>query len=230
MKDSPTATALFFSEAEINLTRAGLSVERAAPEHLVVNMAGSRLCEVTSIGGFTYYRKDIATPEREAALDAVRDIVRVTAEYSRIMASAPPLVVRDLGEGYKLLADFNGTVLAGKETSRGARFVTWDWHFNREGLSHGHYYEENYEGAKRDFAIRSGLVEAGRVFTDEQLIEICRCCEDALSGAFELDDKQMSIIRGVNEQIRLHFPDIGDLIREQDAQREELQHGQQFTE
>lgn len=230
MKDSTTATVLFFSETEINLTRAGFSVERTAPERLVVNTDGSLLCEVTSVGGFTYYRKDVATPEREAALDAVRDIVRVTAEYSRLIANSPPLVVSDLGEGYKLLADFNGSVLAGKETPRGVKFVTWDWNFNREGLSHGHYYEENYEGAKQDFAIRSGLVEAGRVFTDEQLVEIYRCCEDTLLGVFELDGKQTNVIRGVNEQIRSHIPDIGDLIREQDAQREEVQYGQQFTE
>lgn len=37
MKDSPTATTLFFSEAEINLTRAGFSVERAVSKQLVTS-------------------------------------------------------------------------------------------------------------------------------------------------------------------------------------------------
>lgn len=77
-----------------------------------------------------------------------------------------------LSEPYQALAEFNGTVLAGRLTSSGAKFVTWDWDFNHTGLNHGHYYEGNYVGAKRDFAIRSGLIPDERQFTTEQLVEI----------------------------------------------------------
>ena len=49
--------------------------------------------------------------------------------------------------------------------------MTWDWCFNHTGLYHGHYYEGNYGGAKRDF---TGLIPNERQFTTEQLIEICQ--------------------------------------------------------
>ena len=36
---------------------------------------------------------------------------------------------------YRLLADFNGAVLAAHPTRLGAQFVTWDWSFDRTGLN-----------------------------------------------------------------------------------------------
>ena len=41
------------------------------------------------------------------------EIVRTTAEYMRQMEMAPFLKADGLEDGYKVLADFNGTVLAG---------------------------------------------------------------------------------------------------------------------
>ena len=74
---------------------------------------------------------------------------------------APTLKAAGLSEPYQSLAEFNGTVLAGRLTEKGAKFVTWDWDFNHTGLNHGHYYEGDYVGAKRDFAIHETL-QSGR--------------------------------------------------------------------
>ena len=35
--------------------------------------------------------------------------------------------------GYKVLADFNGTVLAGVQSKYGVHFVTWDWAYGHTG-------------------------------------------------------------------------------------------------
>ena len=77
-----------------------------------------------------------------------------------------------LEDGYKVLADFNGTVLAGVQSKHGVHFVTWDWAYGHTGVCHGHYFMENYAGAKQDFAIRSGLIQKERLFTPEQMTEI----------------------------------------------------------
>ena len=132
------------------------------------------------------------------------------------MEQAPPLKASGLEDSYKVLADFNGTVLAGTHSKYGVQFVTWDWDYDRKGLSHGHYFSGNYEGAKQDFATRSGLIPEQRLFKDEQLIEIYRCCADTLDAGFDLTYKQEKCIKSVQEQIENGMPDIMDRIRDQD--------------
>ena len=75
------------------------------------------------------------------------------------MESAPQLKASGLDGDYRILADFGGTVLAGTPSKYGVQFVTWDWDYDRTGVVHGHYFMENYDGAKQDFATRSGLIQ-----------------------------------------------------------------------
>lgn len=42
------------------------------------------------------------------------------------MGKAPDLKADGLGEPYKLLADFNGAVLAGHPSEYGVQFVNWE--------------------------------------------------------------------------------------------------------
>ena len=91
---------------------------------------------------------------------------------------APPLKAESLDDRYKVLADFNSTVLAGRESQYGVQFVTWDWDFDRAGLSHGHYWGDQYMSAKQDFATRSGLIDEAQFVqpgtNDRDLSVLCR--------------------------------------------------------
>ena len=218
----------FYAEAALSLQNEGYGVERHSDEHLLVSLDGKPLCEVTNTTGITYRQENISSPEREAAKDKAYEIVRAVGEYTRQMQSAPKLEVPGLSNQYKLLADFNGTVLAGMESRYGMQFVTWDWDFDRKGLSHGHYYGNNYIGAKQDFATRSGLMDRQRLFTDEQLIEIYRCCEDTLEDTYELTAKQRKCIEGVQDQIKDAIPDVLERIKLHDQQA--LEQEQQMTQ
>lgn len=60
-------------------------------------------------------------------------------KYMKLLETAPPLKAESLADGYRVLAEFNGTVLAGKKTLLGAQFVTWAWDYDRRGVSNGHY-------------------------------------------------------------------------------------------
>ena len=51
------------------------------------------------------------------------------------------MCIRDRGENYKHLAEFNGAVLAGHPSRYGVEFVTWEWSYGRTGLWQGHYYD-----------------------------------------------------------------------------------------
>ena len=78
------------------------------------------------------------SPEREQACAKVTDMARTVLEYMNHLEHAPAIQAMGLSEPYQALAEFNGTVLAGRLTSSGVKFVTWDWDFNHTGLNHGH--------------------------------------------------------------------------------------------
>ena len=157
----------YLREAAIVLAREGFQTDRTHTGGLCILLDSSPLCEVTESGGVAYRNEDIDEPERIAAKDKVYEIVRTTAEYMRQMETAPALKADGLEDGYKVLADFNGTVLAGVQSKHGVHFVTWDWAYGHTGVCHGHYFMENYAGVKRDFAIRSGLIQKEQLFSPE---------------------------------------------------------------
>jgi len=105
----------------------------------------------------------VSNDSRREALDTVTAIAKATAEYMRQMETAPQLTASGLTGDYRLLADFNDTVLAGHPTQYGVQFITWERVQNRAALYQGNYYGPDvgiggYTAAKRDFAARSGLV------------------------------------------------------------------------
>ncbi|MFR4332829.1 MAG: hypothetical protein ACLT3J_10075, partial [Ruminococcus sp.] len=137
------------------------------------------------------------------ACERATDLACTVREYMTLLEQAPPLQAQSLTDDYRLLADFNGAVLAAHPTRLGVQFVTWDWSFDHTGLNQGNYFQENYVGAKQDFAIRAGLISKQQIFNQEQLVEIYRCCSDTLDAGFDLTAEQEKCIRGVQEQIAM---------------------------
>ena len=216
MSVSPEEKKRYFQETAIALRREGFRIEPSVGGRLGVWLDDHSICEVDQIGGITYRSDNIPTPECVAAKDKAYKIVCTTAEYMRQMEQAPPLKASGLEDSFKVLADFNGTVLAGTHSKYGVQFVTWDWDYDRKGVCFGHYFNGNYDSAKQDFATRSRLISEQRIFKDEQLIEIYRCCADTLDAGFDLTYEQEKCIKSVQEQIENGMPDIMDRIREQD--------------
>ena len=119
-----------------------------------------------------YRQENVDNIQTQDALQTVIDTAKMTSEYMAILEIAPRLKASGLHGDYRILADFGGAVLAGHPTERGVQFVTWDWDYDREGVHHGHYFQENYDAAKRDFIVRGGLVQKDALFEPEQLAEI----------------------------------------------------------
>ena len=122
-----------------------------------------------------------------------------------ILETAPLLKASELHGDYRILADFGSAVLAGHPTERGVQFVTWEWDFDREGVHHGHYFQDDYEAAKRDFTVRSGLVQKDALFEPEQLAEIYR----ALRFVREQDE---SLSFGRDQELAELMEQIGGLL------------------
>ena len=193
----------YFEELHIALTREGFTSQPKQGELLPVEWSGLPLCRITADGGVRYWQEDVATPERKRACERATDLACTVREYMTLLEQAPPLQAQSLTGDYRLLADFNGAVLAAHPTRLGVQFVTWGWSFDRTGLNQGNYFQENYVGAKQDFAIRAGLISKQQIFNQEQLVEIYRCCSDTLDAGFDLTAEQEKCIRGVQEQIAM---------------------------
>ena len=212
---SETAQLRFLEETATRLRQNGFTVEPIEDHHLPVCWEKGRLCRITGRGSVFYRREDADTPQAEDALFRVEDIAAKTLEYMTAMETAPRLKATDLTGDYRILADFGDAVLAGHPTERGVQFVTWEWDFDREGVHHGHYFQDDYEAAKRDFTVRSGLVQKDALFEQEQLAQIYH----ALSFVREQDE---TLSFGRDQELAELMEQVGgllpaDALRQRDA-------------
>ena len=63
------------------------------------------------------------------------DIAARTMEYMTAMENALQLEASGLEGDYRILADFNGTILAGTHSKHGIQFVTWDRDYDRTDVA-----------------------------------------------------------------------------------------------
>ena len=196
----------FLQEVEQKLLRRELDAKLLEDGLLHVKWNEQPLCSVDGRGIVRFRPADITGPEVDKQLRTVTQMAGQVKEYMRIFERAPALKATGLEDNYKVLADFGDAVLAGRCCKTGAKFVTWEWDFDRQGVHAGHYFMENYEAAKKDFAVRAGLVESQRLFSDEQLAVIKNACEFALEGDATLSYAEEKQLRSVQEQIELLLP------------------------
>ena len=214
-EQNETAQLRFLEETAIRLRQNGFTVEPIEDQHLPVCWEKGRLCRITGKGSVFYRREDVDTPQAEDALYRVEDIAAKTLEYMTAMETAPRLKVGGLTGDYRILADFGDAVLAGHPSERGVQFVTWEWDYDREGVHHGHYFQDDYDAAKRDFTMRGGLVQKGALFEPEQLADIYRALafvrEQDESPSFGRDQE----LKELMEQVGGLLP--ADALRQRDA-------------
>ena len=175
MNDQNETTQLrFLEETATRLRQNGFTVEPIEDHHLPVCWEKGRLCRISGKGSVLYRQENMDSIRAQDALQVVIDTAKMTSEYMAILEYAPQLKATDLTGDYRILADFGDAVLAGHPTERGVQFVTWEWDFDREGVHQGHYFQDDYDAAKRDFTVRGGLIQKGALFEPEQLAEIYR--------------------------------------------------------
>ena len=145
-------------------------------------------------------------------------------EYVEAVQNTPLLRASGLHEDFHLLADFGGAVLAGqeRENGQGYQFVTWTWDYDRKGVSHGHYYEEDFQSAKRDFAVRSGLISKAQLFTPEELTELYRATDYLLEEGPEPEDTQLKAIQTARTKIEYTVPDLQCRLEQTQSQEPQM--------
>ena len=195
----------YLEELKISLVHAGFEPERIEDQHLPVRWENHYFCRVSGRGSVLYRQENVDSVRTQDALQSVIDTAKMTSEYMAILETAPQLKATDLTGDYRILADFGDAVLAGHPTERGVQFVTWEWDFDRKGVHHGHYFQDDYDAAKRDFTVRGRLVQKDALFEPEQLAEIYR----ALAFVREQDE---SLSFGRDQELAELMNQVGGLL------------------
>ena len=201
----------FLTEATRNLEQMGFQTQTGEHGFLQVEWEGSPLCRVIPDGEVRYRSEEVYTDGRLEALTRVTAAVEITSEYTGLMENAAPLRAKSLNGDYKLLAEFNDSVLAGHMTKHGVQFMTWGWDYDHTGLVYGHYFPEGCSGyrmAKQDFAVRSALVQEEKLFSPEQMAEIYRSIQETLDSSFSLPVERERLLNFISGQIERAIPDL----------------------
>lgn len=139
---------------------------------LVAYREDKEVCIFDKSGGMQYYQTNPLIMER----DELHNLLLSLKEAHDLYAEAKPLKGVEVKD-YRLISEYGEAVLAAKKDSLGdIRFTTWNYTYDHTGVTMGHYYECNYEEAKKDFIIRSGLLPENQVFTKEELLILYTAC------------------------------------------------------
>ncbi len=210
----------YFSELSLRFHRENIASGQPVNDRLPILLDGQEIGVVTLDGGMRIRKEFIDQADASDLYHRVGTIAAEVQEYMNLMESAPPLKASGLDMPYRQLADFNGYVLGGVESKRGVQFTTWQWAYNKEGLTLGHYCGNDYDAAKEDFAIRCGMVRKQVFFTDEQLAEIYRCIQDTLDHQYDITYEQEHLMKDTQEQIAGLVPDLQQKIMKAQAQED----------
>jgi hypothetical protein len=206
----------FFSELARRLKREGIATGPVEKGCLPV-LADGRAAVLVMSHGTVAFNADVERgPEANSVYDLTYKLSREVYEYTGAMASAPPLVAEGLHEGFRVLADFNGVVLAGQELEAdwGYKFATWRRSPDRTAVGSVEYFDGGhfYGAAKLDFACRAGLVDGHRQFTDQQLVELYRCVCETLESGYPLTKERREVLEQAAEQVEGSVDDLDERV------------------
>lgn len=213
----------YFKELSRRLREEQIESAVAGGDRLEVSLGGQPVLSVSPNSEVFLLPAGSSSEEANDLYHRVAATADEVYEYVEAVINAPILRAADLHEEFRLLADCGGAVLAGREREQGYQFVTWVWDFDRLGVSHGHYYEGNYQRAKQDFAVRAGLISRAQLFTPEQLTELYRATDYYLETGPEPEEPQLKAIQEARTKIEYVVPDLQTRLEQTQAQEQGLQ-------
>ena len=207
---------MYFSELSRRLREKGIETSLADTQKLDILLRGRPVLFVSSNSDIFLLPAGSQNEEASELYHQVAVVADEVYEYVEAMQGTPILHASGLNEEFHLLADFGGAVLAGREreNGQGYQFVTWTWDYGRRGVSHGHYYEGDFQSAKQDFAVRSGLISKTQLFSPEQLTELYRATDFLLEEGPAPEEKHLRAIQEARTKIEYVVPDLQERLEQ----------------
>lgn len=214
----------YFTELAHRLQAAGITTGHPERNQLTVLLNDQPVLFVSSESDVFLLPAGSNPPEASELYQKVAQTAEEVYAYVEAIQTAPLLHASGLSEKFHLLADFGGAVLAGRELGNGwgYQFVTWIWDHDRTGVSHGHYYEEDFQGAKQDFAVRSGLISKAQLFLPEELTQLYRATDYLLDEGPEPEDGQLKALQTSRTKIEYTVPDLVERLEQSQGQEPQM--------
>ena len=214
----------YFTELAHRLQAAGITTGHPERNQLTVLLNDQPVLFVSSESDVFLLPAGSNPPEASELYHKVAQTAEEVYAYVEAIQTAPLLHASGLSEKFHLLADFGGVVLAGRELGNGwgYQFVTWIWDHDRTGVSHGHYYEEDFQGAKQDFAVRSGLISKAQLFLPEELTQLYRATDYLLDEGPEPEDGQLKALQTSRTKIEYTVPDLVERLEQSQGQEPQM--------
>ena len=214
----------YFTELAHRLQAAGITTGHPERNQLTVLLNDQPVLFVSSESDVFLLPAGSNPPEASELYHKVAQTAEEVYAYVEAIQTAPLLHASGLSEKFHLLADFGGAVLAGRELGNGwgYQFVTWIWDHDRTGVSHGHYYEEDFQGAKQDFAVRSGLISKAQLFLPEELTQLYRATDYLLDEGPEPEDGQLKALQTSRTKIEYSVPDLVERLEQSQGQEPQM--------
>lgn len=113
---------------------------------------------------------------------------------------------------YRLLAEYNGIVLAARDDSEKGHgyvmeFVTWEYSDDRSSFINGKYTTD-YDKAKEAFAVRCGLVNRYKMLSETELKLIHQGLVHLGANYPHLTSEQMTNVGKLIEKVEMIVPEI----------------------
>lgn len=204
-KMTPELTAAFTRRA----TALGYEIRQtpqAEDEKLLLTAyrSGNEVCKFETGGAMRFMRDNPLIAERKELHSLLLDMKQAHDLYT----DASPLEIDDVRE-FRLISQFGNALLAAKLSKDDeVRFTTWEYTYDRMGVTMGHYYETNYEGAKLDFALRAGLIDKNQLFTKEELVALHDACVFRGRNDDEISYEDDKKLQAVMEKVEENIPDL----------------------
>ena len=214
----------YFAELARRLRAAGITAGHPEKNRLTVLLNDQPVLSVSAGSDVFLLPAGSNQPEASELYHKVAQTADEVYAYVEAVQTAPLLHASGLSEKFHLLADFGGAVLAGRELENGwgYQFVTWIWDHDRTGVSHGHYYEEDFQGAKQDFAVRSGLISKAQLFSPEELTQLYRATDYLLDEGPEPEDGQLKALQTSRTKIEYTVPDLAERLEQSQGQEPQM--------
>ena len=214
----------YFAELARRLRAAGITAGHPEKNRLTVLLNNQPVLSVSAGSDVFLLPAGSNQPEAGELYHKVAQTADEVYAYVEAVQTAPLLHASGLSEKFHLLADFGGAVLAGRELEDGwgYQFVTWIWDHDRTGVSHGHYYEEDFQGAKQDFAVRSGLISKAQLFSPEELTQLYRATDYLLDEGPEPEDGQLKALQTSRTKIEYTVPDLAERLEQSQGQEPQM--------
>jgi hypothetical protein len=199
-------TPEFLSAFTRRISGMGFTAKQEADENALLSVCkdGQEVCKIDHDGNMRFLPKVSLEQERNQIYRTHTAMKQAQDRY----ADAPQLQADGVSD-FRLISTFGDCILAGKMTKDNEiRFTTWQYDYDRTGVMWGHYFETNYEGAKQDFAVRAGLIEEQKLFSEEELVVLHDACVFRGRNDDSISYEDEKILHSVMKKVESNSPDL----------------------